>query len=94
MSGITYLYQYDENSATIKSIKAEVYITKTLPATALKQSVSVSYFRVDENGFQVSGNPGYQIGRKLLGGTLQSNSAVSLDTNGIVIKGINSDRTC
>jgi len=29
-----------------------------------------------------------------LGGTLQSSSAISLDTNGIVVKGINSDRTC
>lgn len=51
MAGITYLYQYEENTATIKSIKAEVYVTKILPNTDAKQSVSVSYFKVDANEF-------------------------------------------
>lgn len=87
---------YSKSQTSIDSISVDLVVTNlnSCGTVYLNQSYSLNFFTNSSNVVPRSGNPGYQIGKKLITGYMNSSTQITYYENGFQIPGINNDGSC
>lgn len=88
-----HFYVYTESQTEVESVSVDI-ILSDISANTLTQSFSLTFITNTTGTVSKSGNPGYQIGKVLNTGYVESETNINYYESGFQVPGINADGSC